>query len=734
MIFLGRREEMAKLAQKYMGNQKNIRNIGIVAHIDHGKTTLTDNLIAAAGLISKDLAGKQLFMDSYDLEQQRGITINASNISIVYKNDEGQEYLINIIDTPGHVDFGGDVIRAMRAVDAVVVVVDAVEGVMPQTETVIRQALREYVKPVLFINKVDRLIKELQLNQEQMQERFVKTIVKVNELIAKNAPEEFAKKWQVKVEDSSVAFGSAYHNWAVSAKQMKDTGISFKDVYKYMAEDKQKELAEKSPLFKAVLDMVVTHHPNPLEAQKYRIPAIWSGDLESDTGKAMQNCDPNGPFSMMITDVVIDPHAGDVATGRIYSGTIKPGMKVKIIGSDKTIGIQQIAMFMGPERVAIDHAIAGNIASLIGLKEVYTGQTIAEKEIEPFESFKSNVEPVMTISVEPKQTKDLPKLIEVIRQITKEDPNIKASLNQDTGEHLISGMGELHLEVTQYRIEKDNKIPIKTSPPIVVYQETITKESPSLEGKSPNKHNKFLMRVEPMPEEIFQKLKDKKIDGKIKPKDKVMIKKFEECGFDNDTAKRIWAVKNNSVFIDETRGIQALHEIRELIIEGFIDAMEKGPLAGEKMSRVMVILEDAKLHEDAIHRGPSQILPLTTRTIYACVLSANPVLLEPKQKLTINVPVDYMGSVTRELSSRRAQIIDMRQEGDSSIIVAIAPVKELIGFSGDIRSATQGRAIWTAEYYGYERLPRELTDQVIKEIRERKGMGLEVKKPEFFLE
>ncbi len=734
MIFLGRREDMAKLAQTYMSNQKNIRNIGIVAHIDHGKTTLTDNLIAAAGLISKDLAGKQLFMDSYDLEQERGITINASNISIVYKNDKKEEYLINIIDTPGHVDFGGDVIRAMRAVDAVVVVVDAVEGVMPQTETVIRQALREYVKPVLFINKVDRLIKELQLDEKQMQEKFIKTIMKVNDLIVKNAPEQFTKDWQVKVENSTVAFGSAYNNWAVSANQMKDTGISFKDVYNYMKEERQKELAEKSPLFKAVLDMVVMHQPNPLQAQKYRIPAIWAGETDSEIGKAMVECNPNGPFSMMITDVVIDPHAGDIATGRIYSGTVKSGLRVNIVGADKTIGIQQIAMFMGPERVTIDGAIAGNIASLIGLKEVYTGQTIAETDMEPFESFKTNVEPVITISVEPKQTKDLPKLIEVIRQIAKEDPNVRVSLNQDTGEHLISGMGELHLEVTQYRIEHDNKIPVKTSPPIIVYQESITQDSPSLEGKSPNKHNKFLMRAEPMPDEIFEKLKDKKIEGKIKPKDKIMSKKFEECGFDIDTSKKIWAVKNNSVLIDETRGIQALHEIRELVIDGFMDAMEKGPLAAEKVSKTMLIIEDAKLHEDAIHRGPSQILPLTTRTIYACMLSAKPIMLEPKQKLTINVPLDFMGSVTRELSSRRAQIFDMRQEGDTSIIASIAPVKELIGFSGDIRSATQGRAIWTAEYYGYEKLPNELMDSVIKGIRERKGMGLEVKKADFFLE
>ncbi len=730
---MGRREEMVKLAGQLMNNRENIRNIGIVAHIDHGKTTLTDNLIAAVGLMSSELAGKQLFMDYYELEQERGITINAANISLVHEY-EGKQHLINIIDTPGHIDFGGDVIRAMRAVDGVVVVVDAVEGTMPQTETVIRQALKENVKPVLFINKVDRLINELQLDEKQMQERFVKTIAKVNILIKKNAPKEFKEKWSVKVDNGSVAFGSAYYNWAVSVPQMEKTNIGFGDVYRHLKEDKQKELAEKSPLYQVVLEMVIKHLPNPLEAQKYRIPSIWKGDAGSEVGNAMLKCDENGPFAMMVTDVSVDPHAGDIATGRVYAGTMKSGMKVKLVTGKKEIGIQQVGVFMGPERVTVDAVPAGNIACIVGLKEVFAGETISSGEMQPFESFKSTAEPVMTVSVEPKQTKDLPKLIEVIRQITKEDPNIVATLNQETGEHLISGMGELHLEVTQYRIEKDHGIPIDVSTPIVVYRETITKESPTLEGKSPNKHNKFKVSVEPMPKEVFEKLAEKKIEGKVKLKDPATIATFDECGFGRDTARKIWAVHNNNVLVDATRGIVALHEIRELVIQGFQDAMSEGPLAKEKCLGVIVYLEDAKLHEDAIHRGPAQVLPLTTRTIYACMLSAEPLLLEPKQILTINVPQDFMGAVTKELSTRRTQITEMNQEGDTSIIIAKAPVKELIGFSADMRRATQGRAIWTAEYLGYEPLPRELQKQVIAEVRKRKGLDPEPKSAEYFLE
>ncbi|PIN85214.1 MAG: elongation factor EF-2 [Candidatus Diapherotrites archaeon CG11_big_fil_rev_8_21_14_0_20_37_9] len=728
---MAKKEDIVKLAINLMNTRENIRNMGVVAHIDHGKTTMTDNLIAASGLMSEELAGKQLVMDSEDQEQARGITINAANISLLY-NYKGTDHLINLIDTPGHVDFGGDVIRAMRAVDGVVLVVDAVEGVMPQTETVVRQALREYVKPVLFINKVDRLIKELQLNEQQMQEKFVKVIAQVNELIKKNQPKGI--DWTVKVQDGSVSFGSAYNNWAISGPRMQETKISFKQVYEFMQNDQQKELAKKSHLSDAVLEMVVTHLPNPIQAQKYRMPVIWKGDKESPAGKAMITCKETGLFSMMVTDVSVDKHSGDIATGRVYGGTVQKGDKVRLIGSDKEITIQKVGIFMGPDFIEATKVPAGNIVALVGLKDVYSGQTIAGEEIKPFESFMSEAEPVITISIEAKNTKDLPKLIETIRQLTKEDPNIRATINQDTGEHLLSGMGELHLEITQYRIEKTHNIPITVSPPIVVYHEAVTKESPVLEAKSPNRHNRLLLQIEPIPPEIFDKLVKSHFDGKVKPKDKEKIGMFQEMGFGTELSKKIWAVSNHCVLVDQTKGIEALHEIRELVIQGFQDAVKEGPLAREKCQGIILKLIDATLHEDAIHRGPAQMLPTITRGSFACVMAAGPVLYEPKQKLTITVPEDFLGAVSKELGARRTQIQEMRQEGDSSIIIGNAPVKELIGFSQSIRGATQGRALWTAEYIGYEQLPRELQDETVKQIRQRKGMDLEVKGTSFWLE
>src|SRR5256885_1306850 len=312
-------------------------------------TTLSDSLIAGAGMISEELAGSQLFMDFDEQEQARGITINAAIASMVH-DFEGGQYLINLIDTPGHVDFGGDVTRAMRAIDGVIILVDAVEGIMPQTETVIRQALKERVRPALFINKVDRLVNELKISPEQMQQRFTKIITEVNNRIRKWLPEDMGEKWMVHVEAGSVAFGSAFHKWALSVPFMKKSGITFKDVYKHCQEGTMKELAKKAPLHSVVLNMVIRHLPNPLEAQKVRIPIIWKGDLESPVGKAMMTVDENGPVGYMVTKIIVDPQAGEGAAGRLFSGKIRRGQDLWVIGMPKPPRAQTRAMIGRPDR------------------------------------------------------------------------------------------------------------------------------------------------------------------------------------------------------------------------------------------------------------------------------------------------------------------------------------------------------------------------------------------------
>ncbi|MCX6707366.1 MAG: GTP-binding protein, partial [Candidatus Woesearchaeota archaeon] len=423
-------EKMVEKVKRLMNQQDKIRNIAICAHIDHGKTTFSDNLLAGAGMMSEELAGKACVLDFHADEIARGITIDSANVSMVH-NLEGQEYLINLIDTPGHVDFGGDVTRAMRAVDGCVVLCCAVEGIMPQTETVLKQALKERVKPILFINKVDRLIKELQLSPEKMQERFVNIITSVNQFIEKIAPEEFKQKWKVNVQDGSVLFGSAFHNWALSIKHMQKKNVSFKDVidsYKGGGEA-YKELRKKAPLHEVILNSVIQHHPNPVDAQKYRIPKLWHGDLESVEGKSLMNCDPKGPLFFVITKVVVDPQAGEISAGRLFSGTMSKGIETCLIRAKRKMRVQQVFIYNGAKKEIVNDVPSGNIIGVAGVKGM-PGETLTLTETEPFEEIVHLFEPVVTKSIEAKNPADLPKLIEVLRMVQKEDPTIKVEINE----------------------------------------------------------------------------------------------------------------------------------------------------------------------------------------------------------------------------------------------------------------------------------------------------------------
>ena len=728
---MGRRKKMVERVTVLMNEPENVRNIGIVAHIDHGKTTLTDNILAGAGMISKELAGRQLFTDSDEEEQERGITIDSACVSMVHEFED-DEYLINLIDTPGHVDFGGDVTRAMRAVDGAVVVVDAVEGTMPQTETVLRQALKEHVRPVLFVNKVDRLINELQVDSQEMQIRLGKVIDHVNKLIKGMNEEKYKAGWRVDAAGGTVAFGSALYNWAISVPFMKKSGIGFNDVYNYCKEEKQNELADKCPLHEVLNDMIIRYLPNPLDAQKDRVNAIWHGDKESKEGKDMLNANRDGDVALMVTNISMDPHAGEVSTGRLFSGTLKRGMELNVSGSVKTNRLQQVGIFMGPERLEVEQIPAGNIAAVTGLKDAYVGATVSSKDdMIPFESIQHASEPVVTVAVEAKHMKDLPKLVEVLRQVAKEDNTLKVTINEETGEHLMSGMGELHLEVIGHRIERDKGVEITTSPPIVVYRETIQKHAGPVEGKSPNRHNRFYIEVEPLDSSIVDLIKSGEVSMRMPELER--REKFMEAGLKKDEAKGVTHIFESNILIDTTKGIQYLNETMELIIDGFEEVMKAGPLTREPCQAVRVKLVDAKLHEDAVHRGPAQVIPASRQAIQAAMLMADDTLLEPYQKVFIQTPQTNMGGATSEIQGRRGIINNMSQEGDMTIIESKAPVAELFGFAGDIRSATEGRAMWSTEFAGFETLPASLLKEIVLQIRQRKGLKSEMPKASDFV-
>ncbi len=716
-------DDKTKKIEELMHKQDKIRNIAIAAHIDHGKTTFSDNLLAGAGMLSEELAGKQLVLDFHEDEAARGITIDAASVSMVH-NLEGEDYLINLIDTPGHVDFGGDVTRAMRAVDGCIVLCCAVEGVMPQTETVLRQALKELVKPVLFINKVDRLIREVKLTPEAMQGRFIKIIDHVNQLIEQIAPEGYKEKWKVSVGDGSVAFGSAFHNWALSFSYMKKKGITFKDVIDAYEKDNYKELAKKAPLHEVVLTMSIKHHLNPVNAQKYRIPRIWHGDPESEIGNNLINCDAKGEPVFVPTKIVVDRHAGEIAAGRLFSGTLKQGDEVYMNMAKRLTRIQQVSVYKGAQRVIVNEVPAGNIVGVVGLKDVFAGETVSRRPIEPFEAIKHLFEPVVTKSIEPLKAADLPKLVEILKQVAKEDPSIKIEINEQTGESLMSGMGELHLEIIENRIKTEKGLGVKTSPPIIVYRECVTKESKEFEGRSPNKHNSFFIQVEPLENNIYEAIKSGELtEGRIKKKNQDLFNKLSELDWSGDTIRNVRDIYKGNIFLDETRGEVHIGEVIEMVLDSFEMVMDQGPLAREPCMKLKVSLMDIKLHEDAIHRGPAQVYPAVREAITEAMRNGGATLLEPLQIHVIEVPDKFMGTITKLVGSKRGQMLDMKQEGSNAEIKAKIPVAEMLGWSNDLRSATEGRGSSSLLDQQFERIPTGIQAEVIRKIRDRKGLA-----------
>ncbi len=719
--------DLTSIVTELMRKPEQIRNIGIVAHIDHGKTTLSDNLLSGAGMISEELAGKQLAMDFVEQEQERGITIYSANVSMVH-DWEGQKFLINLIDTPGHVDFGGDVTRAMRAVDGVVVVTDAVEGCMPQTETVIRQALKERVKPVLFINKVDRLLKELKLTPEQMQEKFKRIITEVNMLIQKYAEKEYKDKWIVSVNDGGVAFGSAVKNWAMSIPFMQKSGMKFSDVIDLTDKgpEGEKELAQKAPLHKIVLDMVIKHLPNPLQAQPYRIPKIWPGDKESQVGKDMAICDPEGKLAGVVTKLYPDPHAGYVATVRLFSGSMKTGQEVLLVGSQKLQKLQQVSVYKGQQRVNMEKVVAGNIVGIVGLKESSSGETVSDpdSEMPGFESITHIFEPVVTKAIEPKSPQQLTKLIDFLRRTAKEDPTLRVKINEETGEYLVSGLGELHIDAKIERPLKDEEIDVDVSPPIVIYRESVRSVTPeAVEGKSPNKHNRFYVIAEPLEPKVYQAMVRGEIqDMEVKKKMVELQDQLVELGFDRDESKKVKLIHNKCMLIDMTRGVHAILEVMEMLKQAFTEATGEGPLAREPCSGVKIKIVDAKLHEDAIHRGPAQIIPAVRSAVRDAMIGAGAYVLEPKQIIRIDVPTEQVSGAMKEVQNRRGQILDMTEERGTTTIQAKLPVAEMFGFNSSLKSSTSGLGFYWLVDVMYEPLPRELEQKVIGQIKTRKGI------------
>ncbi|KAK2711843.1 translation elongation factor 2 isoform X2 [Artemia franciscana] len=818
-----------------MDHKRNIRNMSVIAHVDHGKSTLTDSLVGKAGIIAGSKAGETRFTDTRKDEQERCITIKSTAISMYFELDdkdtvfitqetqrekETKGFLINLIDSPGHVDFSSEVTAALRVTDGALVVVDCVSGVCVQTETVLRQAIAERIKPVLFMNKMDRALLELQLEQEELYQTFSRIVENVNVIIATYADDE-GPMGSISVDPSkgSVGFGSGLHGWAFTLKQFAEMySEKFKiDVTKLMSrlwgenffnpttkkwssqknpdnkrsfnmyvldpifmifrtimghkkeeveallkklniklsvDDREKEgkallkvvVRQWLPAGDALLQMIAIHLPSPVTAQKYRMEMLYEGPLDDEAATAVKNCDPEGPLMMYVSKMVPTSDKGRFyAFGRVFAGRVATGQKVRIMGPNFTPGkkedlyektIQRTILMMGRYVEAIEDVPCGNICGLVGVDQflVKTGTITTFKDAHNMRVMKFSVSPVVRVAVEPKNPGDLPKLVEGLKRLAKSDPMVQCIM-EESGEHIIAGAGELHLEICLKDLEEDHAcIPIKKSDPVVSYRETVAEESNQMcLSKSPNKHNRLFMRAVPMPEGLPEDI-DK---GEVNPRDDFKIRgryladKYE---YDITEARKIWCfgpdTTGPNLLMDCTKGVQYLNEIKDSVVAGFQWATKEGVLCDENLRGVRFNIYDVTLHTDAIHRGGGQIIPTARRCLYACQLTACPRLMEPVYLCEIQCPENAVGGIYGVLNRRRGHVIEENQIAGTPMFVvkAYLPVNESFGFTADLRSNTGGQAFPQCVFDHWQILPGDPLEPgskpatVVFDTRKRKGL------------
>ena len=725
------RREIAEIL-KLMENTENIRNIGLVGHIDHGKTTLSDSLLSEAGLLSPDLAGEARALDYLEEEQKRGITMKSTNISLLYqKSLEGHvPFLINLVDTPGHLDFSGKVTRALRLIDGVVVVVDAVEEIIAQSETVIRQALQEGVKPVLFINKVDRLIRELKLSDDKIKQKYTRIINDFNTLIKRFADSPYDKEWQVSPIDGNVAFGSALHKWGFTLKILEKGDLKFSDIrMRYKKETYSKEtyadLAVFFPIHNAILEMVVDHLPNPLKAQKYRISKIWEGDLNSEIGRAMRNCDSKGPLVICMSKVQADKHE-IVATGRVFSGNCTKKDQVYLLREVNDGTIQRLSLFMGQRREQVDSIPVGNIVAIEGLKKIKSGETVVEKthksEMIPFENVKYVSTPVVTVSIEPEYLRDLEKMKELIENLLIEDPNLNFEINEENGEFLLSGMGPLHLEISTDEIAKRG-VKVSVSSPRPVFKESCKYSSKVISVHSPNKQNSLKIKVERLKPEIAREIhKINTVNGfsDIKLKDLLV---HNDIVREEDISK-IWNIDfNQNILIYQ--GVSSVEERHKNMILEIISKIQlNGPLCGEKLTEILITIEELNITSLNEEIAFTELSSMFYEGIKKALTDAELILLEPIYNTIIQLPPNYIKNTLSLLSKYSAKISKINQEKEyQAVIDILIPVRNSIQFAEEIRSTTSGKAFWQNEFYAFMEVPSNEAKQIINDLRFKKGLS-----------
>ncbi len=729
MVRIKNADEIRDMVKNHPMDQRRV--FSIAAHIDHGKTTTSDYLLRRAGLMSDHDAGLKLMTDSDEEEQERGITIFTSVVLLSYERDD-KTYLFEINDTPGHISFTGEVSRALRGSDGAIILVDALEGLMTQTITNIQLAVgSELCKPVLFINKVDRLISELKLPPNKVFERIDTIISQVNEQIKKFAPPEFGKKWQVSFTKNSVAIGSAKDGWAFTLDILKAAG--HKDpsiVFEKYAEDDKQWLRDNLHLEDALLRMVIDHLPNPADAQKYKIPHIWSGDLESKEGRSLVNCDRDGPLIGMITKIFIDPKSKrPTLIGRVFSGTIRAGQDLELIGQKKKVPVKRLGVMEITDILDCDEIPAGNLFAVYGFIAP-SGESFREpgSSSKGFEEISYAAEPVVSRAIEAIDPQDIAKLGEVVSKWIMADPTATFRHDKESNKYILSGIDPLQIEILTKRIHEQVKIRIFD--PIIVYRERINRAGMEIHTKSPNGHNRLKLYIEPLDDKALALIRSKEITMEQNEKVRAGIL-HDKAGWDAKFARKIWDIEGHNMIINASSGVQRMDRIKQYVIQIFKDFTYSAAVAKEPTLGLKVVITDATIHTDPAHTGFSEILGMTTSALNISFLTADPHVYEPMLTVDIKTPKDFMGSVMGLISQHRGRVEKTVDEDDQVRVKGVLPTSETIGdFADKLRSATSGRSFWGYQFKAFEPLPSSLETEIILDVRKRKGLPEEIPTPE----
>jgi len=602
--------------------------------------------------------------------------------------------VVNLVDTPGHVDFSGKVTRALRAIDGAIIVVDAVEGVMAQTESVIRSAIKERVKPVLFVNKIDRLIRELKLSPSAIQDRLTQIIQDVNKVIAFASKEDDTIEWKVGTDTNTVAFGSALHKWAFTVDLMQKAGLQFRNIIESYQDDSVERLSQVLPIHQPILDMIIDRLPSPKNAQKNRVGFIWKGDITSLAGLALRQCERDGPLIIAITNVVAESKHGLVAVGRLFSGTIRRGTQIRIFPSDKLHKVQRVTLFMGSRQVVIPSLTAGNICGIIGLDEVNPGDTITGQRflegMVPFEEITYLSEAVVTIAIEPHHTKDLPRLLTFVEDLTKSDPNLVFSVNEQTGENLLSGLGLLHLEIALKDIEAAG-IRVHASDPIVLYRETLT-SSYTHPKKNPSPNNKNAVRISVQ---------------------------FQD---ERKALEPVWQADSRGNILIGLVDFDNSPDVKGAIADGFNWAMERGPLCSEPVGMTLVCIKELEVSSDINERSRVELMSMVRDAIFLGFEKAKTTLLEPLYNLEVIVPIEFQRVTVNVIKSKRGQLEDVEFRGDWVTITGVIPVAESFDLADVLRSSTAGKAVWQTKFARWEIVPKQRAASIVSDIKKRRGL------------